>query len=59
LVYEKNETELNSIVDENERERRLVELNVQQQVWNLCSTSFIQRAWHRNGGDISKPGFFA
>ncbi|WMJ71828.1 carbonic anhydrase [Cytophagaceae bacterium ABcell3] len=44
-VYLANEAELSSIQDENERGRRLVELNVKQQVINLSKTSIIQGAW--------------
>lgn len=37
--------ELDSIANENARVDRLVELNVQEQVFNLAKTSIIQRAW--------------
>ena len=37
--------ELNGIKNEEERLDRLVELNVQEQVFNLAKTSIIQRAW--------------
>ena len=37
--------ELESIKDEDQRCDRLVELNVQEQVYNLAKTSIIQRAW--------------
>lgn len=37
--------ELDEIKDENEKADRLVELNVEEQVFNLAKTSIIQRAW--------------
>ncbi|EMR01048.1 carbonate dehydratase [Cesiribacter andamanensis] len=37
--------ELNSIPDEQARRDRLVELNVIEQVKNLCQTSVVQNAW--------------
>ena len=44
-VYRIHRDELDAIADEQERENRLVELNVQEQVFNLAKTSIIQRAW--------------
>jgi len=49
-VYRMHEAELEAIENVAERERRLVELNVMEQVWNLCATSFLQKAWKKNGG---------
>lgn len=37
--------ELYNIADEEERADRLVELNVQEQVYNLAKTTIIQRCW--------------
>ena len=37
--------ELDAITDEEKKTDRLVELNVQEQVYNLAKTSIIQRAW--------------
>jgi len=37
--------ELEDIKDENSKTDRLVELNVEEQVFNLAKTSIIQRAW--------------
>lgn len=37
--------ELASLPNEHERFRRVIELNVQEQVYNLCKTSFVQDAW--------------
>ena len=44
-VYQKNKTELESISDLKERENRLVELNVIEQVHNLSKTLIVQQAW--------------
>lgn len=44
-VYRIYRNELNEIQDVQQRENRLVELNVQEQVFNLAKTSIIQRAW--------------
>lgn len=44
-VYEKHRVELEAISDQNARGRRLVELNVIEQVHNLAKTAIVQRAW--------------
>lgn len=44
-VYFRHKEELRSIHDFNLRARRLVELNVIEQVYNLAETSIIQKAW--------------
>jgi len=44
-VYRLHFNELEKIIDEELRCDRLVELNVQEQVYNLAKTSIIQRAW--------------
>lgn len=46
-VYALHREELDNIEDENERLNRLIELNVIEQVRNLCHTSFVQEAWDR------------
>lgn len=46
-VYSSNRQELEAIDDEIERYNRLVELNVLQQVKNVCHTTIVQQAWHR------------
>ncbi len=46
-VYEKYSTELNAITDLKQRENRLVELNVIEQVHNLAKTKIVQQAWKR------------
>ncbi len=45
-VYRIYSVELDAIDDPDERHRRLVELNVREQVFRLRSTSFVQRAVH-------------
>jgi carbonic anhydrase len=44
-VYRFHQTELDGIQDDDARYRRLVELNVIEQVNNVSDTSIIQRAW--------------
>lgn len=44
-VYRIHRAELDSINNPEEKENRLVELNVKEQVFNLAKTSIIQRAW--------------
>lgn len=46
-VYRLYETELDSIQDIEARGRRLVELNVMEQVGDLSKTSIVQNAWER------------
>lgn len=46
-VYAMHRDEVDGIADENERLNRLIELNVMEQVRNLCHTSFVQEAWER------------
>ena len=44
-VYRFHDEELMSFASEEERQNRLVELNVQEQVLNLAKTSIVQKAW--------------
>jgi carbonic anhydrase len=46
-VYRLHREELETIKDEEQRSNRLVELNVQEQVYNLAKTTIIQRTWKR------------
>lgn len=46
-VYAAHKRELNRIDDQTLRFNRLVELNVKQQVMNICHTTIVQDAWHR------------
>jgi carbonic anhydrase len=47
-VYRLHKHELDGISDSTKRFRRLVELNVLEQVWKLAETSFVQHAWKTN-----------
>jgi carbonic anhydrase len=44
-VYRLHQKELDAITDSNQKARRLVELNVIEQVLNVCKTSTVQNAW--------------
>lgn len=46
-VIRHHRDELDAITDEQQRIDRLVELNVQEQVYNLAKTSVIQRFWKK------------
>ncbi len=46
-VYTLHQAELDNIQNEDKRIDRLVELNVEEQVYNLAKTSIIQRAWKK------------
>lgn len=54
-VYRIHHDELEAIADEHERGNRLVELNVQEQVFDLTKTSIIQNAWE-NGRFLQVHG---
>jgi carbonic anhydrase len=45
-VYRLHKTELNAIQDEEEKYKRLVELNVQEQCVNVLKTADVQRAYN-------------
>ncbi len=49
-VYRLHQAELDAIEDIKLRERRFVELNVVEQVINVCKTSIIQLAWQKENG---------
>ncbi len=55
-VYRLHESYLNSIEDEDERFNKFVEINVQEQVFDLAKTSIVQNAW-RNGQDVTLHGW--
>lgn len=55
-VYRLHADELDAITDETERSNRLVELNVIENVNNLCKTSIVQNAW-ANGQELSVHGW--
>lgn len=44
-VYRLHRAEIDGIVDHEAKVNRLIELNVAEQVFNLCTTSIIQNAW--------------
>jgi len=48
-VYRLHHVELNAIADKEERTARLVELNVIEQVYNVCKTFTVQKAWREHG----------
>ena len=48
-VYRIHRVELNGIKDEDQRYRRLVELNVQEQCINVIKTAEVQRAYRERG----------
>lgn len=47
-VYRSHASELDLIEDETQRANRLVELNVMENVYNLCKTSTVQNAWRKD-----------
>ncbi len=44
-VYRLHSSEIDSIEDAEKKADRLVELNVEEQVFNLCTSSIVQNAW--------------
>ena len=55
-VYQQNRTILEAIAGERERLNRLCELNVAQQVSNVCHTTIVQHAWQQ-GQPLAVHGF--
>ncbi len=55
-VYRFHKKELDKIENEAERFDRFVELNVQEQVYDLAKTSIVQKAWENNQ-DLSIHGW--
>ncbi len=55
-VNQKHERYLGSVVNEQKRSERLVELNVVEQVTNVCATTIVQDAWER-GQDLTVHGW--
>ena len=55
-VYRTYASELDLLKNEEERGKRLVELNVVENVYNLCKTSTIQNAW-KQGQELSVHGW--
>jgi carbonic anhydrase len=46
-LYYHNEQELNAIADPEARTDRLCEMNVVAQVYNVCNTTLVQKAWFK------------
>ncbi|HEX8603975.1 MAG TPA: carbonate dehydratase [Pseudoduganella sp.] len=55
-VSQKHERYLGTVLDERVRSEKLVELNVVEQVVNVCSTTIVQDAWDR-GQQLSVHGW--
>lgn len=55
-VYRLHQKELDVIANEKQKFDRFVELNVQEQVWDLAKTSIIQQAWE-NGQQVHLHGW--
>ncbi|TGK36414.1 carbonic anhydrase [Leptospira gomenensis] len=55
-VYRMNRKTLSGILDEEEKHKRLVELNVREQVYNLCMTTIVQNSW-RQGQELQLHGW--
>ncbi|MCJ8211715.1 carbonate dehydratase [Mucilaginibacter sp. RS28] len=55
-VYRLHSSELDAIENEEQRADRLVELNVVENVYNLCKTSIVQNAW-KNEQTLSVHGW--
>ncbi|WP_310555039.1 carbonate dehydratase [Flavobacterium sp.] len=55
-VYRLHEDYLNSFQDEDERFNKFVEVNAQEQVFDLAKTSIVQGAW-RSGQDLTLHGW--
>lgn len=55
-VYRLHSDEIDGIADEKQRVNRMVELNVMEQVYNLCKTTIVQNAW-RERTDLEIHGW--
>ncbi len=55
-VYRLHHIYLDSILDEDDRFNKFVELNVKEQVFDLAKTSIVQGAW-RDGQDLTLHGW--
>jgi carbonic anhydrase len=55
-VYRLHADELDAIESDQERTNRLVELNVIENVYNLCKTSIVQNAW-KHGQELAVHGW--
>jgi carbonic anhydrase len=55
-VHQKHERYLSEVLPERERHNRLCEINVMEQVVNVCQTTIVQDAWDR-GQDVTVHGW--
>lgn len=55
-VYSKNREQLEAIDNDKDRFKRFCELNVIQQVYNVCETTIVQGAW-KKGQKLSVQGW--
>lgn len=55
-VYRFNAAELDAITDPSKKKERLCELNVVEQVGNVCSTTMVQNAW-KSGQELHVHGW--
>jgi carbonic anhydrase len=55
-VHQKHERYMGTVVNEQRRSERLVELNVVEQVSNVCATTIVQDAWER-GQELTVHGW--
>jgi len=55
-VYRLHSDELDRITDETAKVNRLVELNVEEQVYNVCKTTILQNAW-KERSDLQVHGW--
>ncbi len=55
-VHDKHEAALLRVAEESKRWDKLCELNVVEQVQNVCNTTIVQRAW-KNGQQLSIHGW--
>lgn len=55
-IYRLHDAYLNSIVDNEERFNKFVEINVQEQVFDLAKTSIVQNAW-KIGQELTLHGW--
>jgi len=54
-IYKRNQAEIDGLTDDQARADRLCELNVFEQVRNVCRTTIMQDAW-QSGQEISVNG---
>lgn len=55
-IYRKNQDQLEAVADHQERLNLLCELNIAEQVFNVCHTTIVQNAWQR-GQELSIHGW--